>query len=173
MLCIMCSREVHYGWSLFFFHLVSLMFYWPVAASGCWFQCLCNEWRGIFGWSYKWRAILGWGSRKEQLMVLRGKVLSHFASHSLFVLSDPIGNRLLTRFSILLASSTLPFDLCPLLHQNSQKHNQLEKPSISWHPLVNVINVWLIFFLLPATPIAHVFHCRCSSSVNCSTCKIQ
>jgi biopolymer transport protein ExbD len=34
------------------------------------------------------------------------------------------------------------------LHQNSQKHNQLEKPSISWHPLVNVIYVWLIFFLL-------------------------
>jgi len=36
--------------------------------------CLCNEWRGIFGWSYKWRAILGWGSRKEQLTVLRCKV---------------------------------------------------------------------------------------------------
>ncbi len=64
-------------------------------------------------------------------VLLRSKVLLHFASHSLFVLSDPIGNPNLTGFSILLASSTLPFDLCPLLHQNSQKHNQLEKPSIS------------------------------------------
>jgi hypothetical protein len=42
------------------------------------------------------------------------------------------------------------------LHQNSQKHNQLEKPPISWHPSVNVIYVWLIFFLLPTTPIAYV-----------------
>ncbi len=132
-----------------------------------------HEWRGIFGWSYKWRVILGWGSRKEQVTVLRCKVLSHFASHSLFVLSDPIGNPNLTGFSILLASSTLPFHLCLLLHQNSQKHNQLEKPSISWHPSVNVIYVWLIFFLRPTTPIAYVFHCRCSSSANCSTCKIQ
>jgi len=83
---------------------------WCDAASGCWFQCLYNEWRGLFGWSYEWRAILGWGSCKEQVMVLRCKVLSHFASHSLFVLSDPIGNPNLTGFSILLASSTLPFD---------------------------------------------------------------
>jgi hypothetical protein len=72
--------------------------------------CLYNEWRGLFGWSYKWRAILGWGSWKEQVMVLKCKVLSHFASHSLFVLSDPIGNPNLTGFSILLASSTLPSD---------------------------------------------------------------
>ncbi len=117
----MCSREVHYGWSLFFFHPVSLMFYWRVAASGCWFQCLYNEWRGLFGWSYEWRAILGWGSCKEQVTVLQHKVLSHFASHPLFVLSDPIGNHNLTGFSILLASSTLPFDLCLPLHQNCQK----------------------------------------------------
>jgi hypothetical protein len=131
MLCIMCSRQVHYGCSLFFFHPVSLMLYWHVAASGCLLQCLYNEWRGIFGWSYEWRAILGWGSRKEQVTVSRRKVLSHFASHSLFALSDPIENPNLTGFSVLLASFTLSFDLCLLLHQNSQKHNQLEKPLIS------------------------------------------
>jgi hypothetical protein len=27
------------------------------------------------------------------------------------------------------------------LHQNSQKHNQLEKPLISWHPSINGIYV--------------------------------
>jgi hypothetical protein len=27
------------------------------------------------------------------------------------------------------------------LHQNSQKHNQLEKPLISWHPSVSGIYV--------------------------------
>jgi len=91
----------------------------------------------------------------------------------LHILSDPIENPNLTGFSILLASSTPSFDLCLLLHQNSQKHNQLEKPPISWNPSVNVIYVWLIFFLLPTTPIAYVFHCRCSSSANCSTCQIQ
>jgi hypothetical protein len=84
-------------------------------------MCLYNEWRGLFGWSYEWRAILGWGSCKEQVTVLQHKVLSHFASHPLFVLSDPIGNHNLTDFSILLASSTLPFDLCLPLHQNGQK----------------------------------------------------
>ncbi|CAM6011104.1 unnamed protein product [Sphagnum balticum] len=42
---------------------------WRGCRHGCWFQCLYNEWRGLFGWSYEWRAILGWGSRKEQVTV--------------------------------------------------------------------------------------------------------
>jgi hypothetical protein len=32
-----------------------------------------NEWRGIFGWSYKWRVILGWGSCEEQITVFKAQ----------------------------------------------------------------------------------------------------
>ncbi|CAM6059863.1 unnamed protein product [Sphagnum tenellum] len=67
---------------------------WRGCRCGCWFQCVCNEWRGIFGWSYKWRAILGWGSRKEQLMVLRCKVFIFSELHNL---QDSVDCELITR----------------------------------------------------------------------------